>query len=48
MWISPFQSDLDAIFRIMRHGVGDAGHDDFAVVVRLVNQEHPAEKCSAA
>jgi hypothetical protein len=32
----------------MRHGVGDAGHNDFAVVVCLVNQEHLAEKCSAA
>jgi hypothetical protein len=43
-----FQSGLDAIFSIIRHGVGDTTRSDFAVVVRLVNQEHLAEKCSAA
>jgi hypothetical protein len=43
-----FQSGLDAIFSIMRHGVGDTRPSDFAVVVRLVNQKHPAEKRSAA
>jgi len=32
----PVDAALDAIFSIMRHGVGDTRPSDFAVVVRLV------------
>ena len=32
----PAGDDLDAIFSITRHGVGDTRPNDFAVVVRLV------------
>ena len=31
----PVDDDFDAAFRVISHGVGDAGHDDFAVVSRL-------------
>jgi hypothetical protein len=44
----PVDDDLDVAFGVIRHGVGDTRPSDFAVVVRLVNQEHPVEKCSAA
>ena len=38
----PVDADVDAIFSIMRHGVGDTRHSDFAVVVRLVRASSSA------
>jgi hypothetical protein len=32
----PVDDHFDATFCLIRHGIGDAGHNDFAVVVRLV------------
>jgi hypothetical protein len=32
----PVDDEFDATFCLIRHGIGDAGHNDFAVVVRLV------------
>ena len=32
----PVDDDFDATFCLIRHGIGDAGHNDFALVVRLV------------